>query len=249
MKFIDSSGVTFACAVTFEGAVSQTGDQAITGSVTASATVQGADLIATDDLTVGDDVAVTGDYTSAAGNITLTAGTLTAADLSITDDATITGDLVVNGAVNLTGADSITLPTGMHIVRTWTSGTIVHGDLTGGGAQDSVAVPAGSDGAFPAGIIAVGAYFETTGTATSSSGDTTGLTVSLSVGSSDYLAVGASILGAASKKENASGALMGGYRAADVPDVNFTALGGGSEDLADINALALRVVLKYILIA
>jgi len=154
------------------------------------------------------------------------------------------GLTVAAGTVDLSAA-SLTPPTGQQLVRTWTSGSLTQASLTPGASQ-SIAVPTGGDGAFPTGIIPVGAYFETTGTATSSSGDTTGLTVALAVGSAEYLAVGASILGAASKKENATGALIGGYRAADTPTIELTALGAGSEDLADINALALRVVIKYL---
>lgn len=264
-------------SITFTGPVSFAGDVSFAqtppeislenlNNLSGTGTATFSDLVAEDDLTVGDDlsvagdVAVTGSYTSAAGNITLTAGTMTAAnvvstddivcgdDLSVAGDVAVTGDLAVGGEVDLSAA-TLVLPPGMALVRTWTSGTIVHGDLTGGGAQDSVAVPTGDDGAWPSSCIVLGAYLETTVEVTSSSANTTGLTASLASSSSSYLTAGSSILGAAGKKSNPAGTLLGGLRISDSPTVNFTATGGGSEDLADIDALGLRVVILYVPIA
>ena len=44
---------------------------------------------------------VTGNYTSAAGSITLTTGTVTAADVTTTDDVVVGDDLTVNGAATV----------------------------------------------------------------------------------------------------------------------------------------------------
>lgn len=50
------------------------------------------------------------------------------------------------------------------------------------------------------------------------------------------------------RKENASGSLLGGYRAADALLATFTATGGGT-DLAHISGLNLRAVVYYLEVA
>ena len=98
--------VTFAAEVTF----SQTPPEISLDNLadlTGSGKATFADLEATDDLIVGDDasiggdLAVTGNYTSAAGSITLTTGTVTAADVTTTDDVVVGDDLTVNGAATV----------------------------------------------------------------------------------------------------------------------------------------------------
>jgi hypothetical protein len=136
------------------------------GSVTASGTVQAEQLTSTDDasiaddLTVGGDVAVTGNYTSAAGNITLTAG-----DLSVGDDAAVGGDLTVTGNYT-SAAGNITLTAGDLSVG---DDAAVGGDLTVTGtilntALSAVIVPytvttTPSVAAEAANVVAVAAQF------------------------------------------------------------------------------------------
>ncbi len=111
----------FTKDVTFEGDVSFNGEGESPSfsldnltNLTGSGTCTFADLVSTDDVTVGDDLvvtgavtigetlAVTGHYTSAAGNITLTAGTVSAEQLTSTDDLTVAGAATIGELVTIT---------------------------------------------------------------------------------------------------------------------------------------------------
>lgn len=102
----------------------------------------------------------------------------------------------------------------------------------------------------PTGMIPLACYVVTDETTTSSSGDTTGLTVEIGIGGDpDFHMVSTSVFGAAGRKEAYAGVGIGAYRAADAIVAKFTAVGAGSEDCADISNLNMRVVLYYIEVA
>lgn len=217
MKHIDASGQTFECPTTFNGAVTFNSTVTFAGAVAQTG-----------------DSAITGSQTISA-------------DLTVGDDLAVTGDLSVGGAVDLSGADSITLPTGMAMVRTWTSGSVTQASLVGGATSQSINLPAGAQGAFPSAVQVLGAYLETTGSVTTTGGDTTTVACALGVSGSptSYLAAGADLVGGAvAKKENATGTLIGSYRAADTPQL-YVSAGGGDPDVADITALSVRAVITY----
>lgn len=244
--------------------------------LTAAGTITGADLVSTDDVIVGDDLTVTGlatvgetlavtgavtlsstlavtgaitattHYSSTNGNITLTNGniTLTNGDLAVGDDATITGDLTVSGAVDLSGADSITLPSTHYVARRYVSQAITTTALSAG-ATCTVALTGE-----PTTMIPLACYVVTSVATTSSSVNTTGLTVEIGIsGDDNFYMESTSVFGAAGRKEAYAGVGMGGYRAADSIVAKFSAVGGGSEDCGDIDALSMYVVIYYLTVA
>lgn len=132
---------------------------------------------------------------------------------------------------------------GYQLFKAYLSQTITHADLAAG-ATCTVALENESTGWIPLSV-----WCETTVETTSSSGDTTGLSVILGTAGDDngYLE-STNIFGAASIKTapSAVGALVGkGYRPADALIAKFTAAGAGSEDCADIDALAIRFGVLY----
>ncbi|MCY0990654.1 hypothetical protein OV203_26155 [Nannocystis sp. ILAH1] len=158
------------------------------------------------------------------------------------DDAiTFTGPVTFTGSVTTTPSSPASAS---FMVKRWVSGAITQANLVGAQASQSVAVP----GTFPTNVVPLGAYLVTTADTTSSSGDTTSLTASLGVSGSTqgYLAAGLNLIGAgAGRRMNLAGTILGGFRGVDSLLLTLTAT-GGSPDLADISALAIRVVVLYV---
>lgn len=117
--------------------------------------------------------------------------------------------------------------TASFMVKRWVSNVITQADLTGG-------------------VVLAASYLQTTATASSSNGNTTGATLSLGISGSTqgYLATGANVLGAAARLANAAGTLLGCYRAGDTPQITITAT-GGSPDLAHLT-ISVRAVVYYL---
>lgn len=221
-------------------------------NLTGTGTATFADLVAEDDLTVGDDaavggdLAVTGNYTSAAGNITLTAGTVSAEQLTSTDDLTVADDAAIGGDLTVTGAISAaSLSLGGAAVvpeRRYVSQTITHADLTAG-ASCVVQLTGEPSGAY----IPIAAYLVTSAETTITGEDTTDISCQVGIGSDDdALVKDTSVAGTAGRKGSASGAAFLG-RVQDAGTsifATFTAT-GDSPDCADVTALSLRVVVLY----
>lgn len=133
----------------------------------------------------------------------------------------------------------VTLPANYQFVRRYVSQAITHADLTAG-ASCTVALTGE-----PTASVMLAAYVVTSVETTSSTGDTTGLTMKVgTAGLADGYANETDIFGAAGRKQ--SGAVtLSGYRAGDALIATFTAT-GGSPDCADIAALSVRFVLFYL---
>lgn len=144
----------------------------------------------------------------------------------------------------VTFAEVPTMPSTSPLVKRYVSQSIVHGALTGGAATCTVALTGE-----PTGMIPIACYAVTSVTTTSSDSDTTGLTIKVGTASDDdgYLAA-ISIFGAAGRKEGAPGVMLGGYRAGDALIAHFTA-SGPAPDIADISALAVKIVVLYVEVA
>lgn len=142
---------------------------------------------------------------------------------------------------------TVTHPTNQPGVKRYVSQSITQADLTAG-VSCTVALTGE-----PTGILPLAAYVVTSATATSSSGDTTGLNVKVGpVADDDGYVQTSATLGAAGRKERSSGsspaAMLGTYRAVDALLATFTAT-GGDPDCADISALAMKVVIYYVEVA
>lgn len=148
------------------------------------------------------------------------------------------GPVTISGTVTTTPSSP---STASYLVKRWVSNTITQAALTGGQASQSVNLTG-----FPAGVVPIAAYLQTTATASSSNGNTTGATLSLGISGSTqgYLATGANVLGSAARLANAAGTLLGCYRAADTPQITVTAT-GGSPDLAHLT-ISMRAVVYYL---
>lgn len=142
---------------------------------------------------------------------------------------------------------SINLPPSIKIHA---SDPITQNDLPSGDSGSVAITPA-----LPFGIIPIGGYLVTTLNTTSSSANTNGLNASLGVAASTtgYILL-SNIFGAAGRKTpvisliSGSPELLGTIRlnTAGTANIEFTALGGGSEDLDDINQLSIRAIIFYI---
>lgn len=164
------------------------------------------------------------------------------------DNNTFSGTNTFTGPVDLSGA-TVTQPTGQSTIRKWTSGIVPKASLSAG-TSNSIDLPAdeNGDGAFPTGVQVMGAYIEVTTAITITGGDTTSCVLGLGVSGNptSYLATGANLAGAGTgKKENATGTLVGSYRAADTPQL-YVSGGGGDPDMADINTFGARAVIFYL---
>lgn len=147
--------------------------------------------------------------------------------------------------VDLSGA-TVTQPSGQLAIKKWTSGIVPKASLSAG-TSNSINLPAGDDGAFPSGVVVLGAFIEVTTAITITGGDTTSVVLGLGVSGSpvSYLATGANLSGAGTgKKENAAGTLVGSYRAADTPQLYVTG-SGGDPDMADIATFGAKAVVLY----
>jgi len=148
-------------------------------------------------------------------------------------------------AVDLSGA-TITPPSAERTLKTWTSGIVPKASLSAG-TSNSINLPAGSDGAFPTGVQILGAHIEVTTAITITGGDTTSVVLGLGVSGSpvSYLATGANLAGTGTgKKENATGTLVGSYRAADTLQLYVTG-SGGDPDMADIATFGAKAQIFY----
>lgn len=149
------------------------------------------------------------------------------------------GPVTISGTVTTTPSSPATAS---YMVKRWVSDLITEDDIAGGAASEAITVAN-----WPVAAIPIAGYIVASEAATSSSGDTTGLTASLGVSgaTSGYLAAGTSLIGATGRQQNATGTLLGSYRSNDTLLLTITAT-GGSPDTADIDNLALRVVFYYL---
>lgn len=160
-------------------------------------------------------------------------------DLSVANDATIGGNTTLGGDVTITG--SITLGTNEFIVKRYVSDPITQDSFNAGQTQSIALAPAISSN-----ILPLGCYPITSVETTSSSGDTTGLTVELGIGGGDEYFSSVSIFGSAGRKSTVPGTFIGGFRTGDTLQATFTAVGGGSEDLTDIDQMSVRFVVYFV---
>ncbi len=177
-------------------------------------------------------------YDQSTGLITIPAGLTVSAGT-----VTTAGTLDVNGPLDLAGA-TLTMPANQQVVLRYVSQSIVHGDLTGGGAVSTIALTGE-----PTGWLPIAAYIVTSTGTTSSNAGTTGLTCSVGIaGVIEGYVAAASIFGAAGRKEAFGGTLLGSYRASDALIATVTATGGAA-DCAHIDSLALKIVVCYLAVS
>lgn len=169
-----------------------------------------------------------------------------AATGTVVASSVTTEDLEATGDVDLSGADDITVPPTYRLPRVWTSGNVTQADFISGASQ-SINLPAGADGAFPANVEVVSAHIELMSTVVNGDAvNTSALTASLGIAAATagYLAAGANLIGQTGKRENAAGTLLGSRRAADTPQLTLTAT-GNAPDVAHITTFAARAVITY----
>lgn len=134
--------------------------------------------------------------------------------------------------------------TGPLLIQEYTA-TVDFDDL-GSGAADEIALAG-----FPANALVLGAAIEVDDAWTSGSGNTTGLTAALgdgAAGDPDGQLAALDLIGvAAGWTAHLHGVEHSRFEKAWAPALTFAAVGGGSEDLDDIDAGSLTVHVWYVL--
>lgn len=160
------------------------------------------------------------------------------------DSLTFHQPITATSTVDLSGA-TVTLPTGQTAVMRYVSQRIASSDVAVSGATQSIALTGE-----PAGSIPIAAYIEcyATGGVSSTSGNTTGLTVEVgTAGDPDGYVKSVSIFGVTGKVTGAvQGDMIGCYRGADALLLKLTAT-GGTPNVAHIgDNLDLKIVVIYL---
>jgi hypothetical protein len=166
-------------------------------------------------------------------------GDLTVEKLTVTTEGVLisAGGLVVSEG-------PVTLPAGIYAVRRWVSDSVTQADIVGGAASEAINL---AD--FPTEVVTVGAYLKiNTPSVTSDPVASATLQVALSIATvvGGFLSNGANLMGAAAGRvRNYTGALMGGYSAADTPQMVLT-VGGAGPDTAHLTTFDMQAVILYL---